>query len=90
MISNINKTSISKFGGRHSADTANSAPTWSGSAQSTCNGYFSDYTGLTRDIKLIVTYFTPGIKSISGAEKVAVKTASGVAVASIKRIIGLA
>ena len=49
---NISQTSISKFAGRISRDTANSAPT----GANTMFGYFADQAGTTKDPKLVVTY----------------------------------
>jgi hypothetical protein len=56
-INNISKTNISGFGGRSGSDLLNIAPNfYSGYDYAACEVYFSDYTGNTRDPKLVVTY----------------------------------
>ncbi len=59
-ISNISKTGISKFGLRLASDADNSAPTWSSYNAAQAYHYFADYTGTTRDPKLVITYTTGG------------------------------
>lgn len=58
---NISKTGISKFGIRNANyDVANIEPTHPGSVSSFILGaWSSDYTGTTRDPKLVVTYTLP-------------------------------
>jgi len=59
-IAAISKTGISKFGTRNANhDVANSAPTWAtGGVRYYLSGYTADYTGTTKDPKLVVTYST--------------------------------
>ena len=55
-LTNISKTSISKFGGKLSGDVDNSAPTWSVSAAGRARIINADTTGTTTDPKLVVTH----------------------------------
>jgi len=55
-LSNISKTSVTKFGQRFGADLNNTEPTY-GSLQSLDYfSYYADNTGTTNDPKLVVTY----------------------------------
>lgn len=60
-ISNISKTSISKFGARNASyDAANVAPTWANNTgQNRLNANFADAAGTTTDPKLVITYTLP-------------------------------
>lgn len=58
-ISNINKTGISRFGGREDAhDAQNSAPTWGSSNANYVFTYYADQAGTANDPKLVITYTT--------------------------------
>lgn len=60
-LSNISKTSISKFGTRTGWDTDNSfGGSWSSGAVTKLTGYMADQTGTSNDPKLTVTYTLPG------------------------------
>ncbi|MFH2030841.1 MAG: hypothetical protein ABIJ40_09550 [Bacteroidota bacterium] len=59
-ISNISKTSISKFSQRNANyDVAAVAPTWLSSAGSHLAGWAADRAGTSQDPKLVITYSLP-------------------------------
>jgi hypothetical protein len=62
-LGNISKTGISKFGFRNETyDAGGSTATWaSGAAYDALVGYEADYTGTSRDPKLVVTH-APGFR----------------------------
>lgn len=56
-ISNVSKTSVSKFGARNANyDVSGVAPTWTVSTFSNIRGNYADNAGTTNDPKLTVTY----------------------------------
>lgn len=78
-LNNINKTGVTRIGVRNANyDVANIEPSWAGSATSSFVGYFADYTGVTQDPKLIITYTIPP-SQISGSS-----SGSGVATGPLK------
>lgn len=85
----VDKTGVTKYGGRHTWDFNNSpqAPI----AEGRLTIYSADDTNGSRDPKLVIDY-TPStsIKTVYGLALASVKTADGLAVASVKNIQGLA
>lgn len=90
-INNIDKSGVSKFGLRGSWDFNNNyTGTWASDARNYVYGYYSEATGTTNDPKIVITYSSSSINKIAGIAIANVKSASGVAKASIKKIVGIA
>jgi hypothetical protein len=55
-LANIDPEGISKFSGQSIADATDTEPTWSVNATSYTRARSAEYTGTTRDPKLVVTF----------------------------------
>ncbi len=59
-LSNISKTSVSKFGMRIDGDVTNTAPTtWASNTYQALQGFAADVAGTTQDPKLVVEHSAP-------------------------------
>lgn len=85
----ISKTGITKLGTVSNWDLGSGTPTWVNSRGSYEYTYFSDQTGTSNDPKFVITYSISSIKKLCGVDYNSIKSASGVAKASIKKIIGV-
>lgn len=57
----VNKVGITKIGTRYAVDIDNGSPAWALSADSFLRAYSADFTGTSKDPKLVVSYYLPSM-----------------------------
>lgn len=88
-ISNISKTSISKFGVRNANyDAANTPPTYIASEISSISVSYAEDTGTTRDPKLVVTYSSGWTHNYLGVANANISTIDGISKSNISKVSG--
>lgn len=85
-LGNINLSGISKFGARNASyDVSGTTPPWVANATSSLSINYADFSGTTRDPKLVISYIAPvtiQATSASTASAISHQLASGVSTAT--------
>ena len=82
-LTNISKTSVTKFGARFAVDVDNGSPAWTAYLSTSYEIPYADWTGTTQDPKLVVTYvlgFTNPTNAYTSNDTYATATAASGAI----------